>query len=52
MIDGKVSASSDQPRINQKDLQRGEGSANLQYRVEGIKSSNNRNPSSRKIKRN
>jgi hypothetical protein len=51
-MEGNVAPKADQPRVSQKDLQRGSGSANLQYRVEGIKSSNNRNPSSRKMKRN
>jgi hypothetical protein len=44
MKQGVTQPRADQPRASAKSVERGEQPANLQYRVEGIKSFTNRSP--------
>lgn len=48
---GQVTPTNDQPRVSQKSLRYDSGPSSLQYKVQGIRTSSNRNPSTRDYSR-
>jgi hypothetical protein len=42
-MEGNVQPRADQPLVTQKDLQRGEQPANLEYRIQGVRNYTNNN---------